>query len=393
MNSNWMLLNALFALTCLTYLSCRPNTGMDEKLATELNRKPPTNTDKVASYGTTIIDLHETVLPSMDITDNNRGGFDIATAQSGDLHIAALLQVVDLDQGGLRHVLYYWHNVAGTWQGKVVLSSTERFYHYSINYGERNHVRIVHGPVGAEAVYYLNQNRILMKADPQTGQVTSLNVKCKAFDAKLNPIDHDTTIACLEYDNTNVSVQLINQDGTVNMISLSDAYTIGDGNIEIEFINGDTVVLFKGRDTFTKTNQLIALFHGETFILSAGIRLEGTTNAQIEDGTLWTCARDFYDQRFFLAVDFSLGKVIKYPVSFDKKIASPYSCRVHNFGRVYLQFNSYNDYSARINLVEYGMARSEITSYLTEMMMVKSVRNKLYVLGVDRKKARLFAEK
>lgn len=371
----------LFFFILLFVISCKPNSGLEDQLKNQTGA--PGNDSSLAPISS-LLNLKETTLPSQDIYYGDFGGIHITKDSDGSLAIVGLFKITDVVNGSYRYVIYYWQQVYNTWILRELKNSPTRFYTYSYNYGERNFIRIVKTPTNA-FIYYLDQNRNLRSIDASTKVETNYNRNCKVIDAKVNPNNNTPTVACLDFNYITTSITLVNHNGTTQSLPVAGDYQWTDSNVELSYLNNNPVVLFKGTESIYRTNYLVALYLGRTYQIANGVDREGSINAEIRNGLLTTCTRDFSNTRYILVVDFSIERKTRYDVQTRYKNDNPYSCRSHKEGRYHLQFNSYYSYSKYLEITDRSTDRIEITKnfQLSEILSIHSFDNLLYFAGVD----------
>ncbi|GAB4416655.1 MAG: hypothetical protein OHK0056_25110 [Bacteriovoracaceae bacterium] len=372
----------LFLIGMLLF-SCKPNTGLEDQLKSNPDNSP--GTDSNVSPKISMLNLKEELLPSQDIYNGSYGGIHIIRDSLGDHAIAGLFKITDVVNGSYRYVLYYWQQINGAWITREMKNSPNMFFTYSYNYGERNFIRIVKTNQNTY-FYYLDQYKNLKVIDYNRKTETNLNTSCRVFDAKVNPANDVVTVACLKYDYITTSITLIKNNQTTQNLSVSGSYQWTDSNVELNFIDGKEVVLFKGTEFNYKTNYLVALYDGLTFQIANGVDREGSINSELVSGFLFTCARDFANYRYILSVDFYTNRKTRYDVSTKSLNESPYSCRTHKSGRYHIQFNSSYNYTTNFEITDRSTNRIETSKYfqINEFLSFESIDLKLAIAGLDR---------
>lgn len=344
-------------------ISCNDVTTHLEKTADEEgdNTLSPEKLSKQIKLKTTLFGEYDTEYTS-------HGGIDVFDDE-GDLHVATLTRVIDVQMGGTRYHLTYGlkEKNSSKFTYSVLRNDINLFYntHY---YGERNNIRIFYLN-NVIHIYYISKNHDLIYANSLDNYTFyQIATDVEVFDAALNS-NNELYLTYITESYYTSHIYLKKQGEASELIASKGSHQYNGASLNLLFSKNDPVITTKLYNSAEKTSMLHLFKYSsswEEYILARGVDGYAQFNTYLDGDKIVTCHQDI--TYYFHKIEFDL---ITYELLKRKSIKYSYytNCFVSNSnligfmtyrnnGSDYRSFNYLNQVSNLIDIYYYELPMS-----------------------------------
>ncbi|MCF8059946.1 MAG: hypothetical protein K9K67_11655 [Bacteriovoracaceae bacterium] len=285
------------------------------------------------------------------------GGLDIIYVD-GNIHVAFMMKVLDVEMGTEFYRLYYGNNETGSWRLWYLKSSTTLFYFFRTGNHSSNAIRIHRTREGKPYILYIDSNNQLVslyKENNQFFEKVLVTNQVGSFASALSLTDNKLHVATTAryYNTREVRYFAFVDNSLVDSFVYSGSISPGssENHLTINLYYNRPIILTKYYDSSLRTGRFLMIKDRQGYIIANGVNPSGVFSTYWDGFELKSCYRNVLNERFEVTINIDHLSTNSKKAEYSRNNNYPLHCFVSSYSQIpFVRYDLNQAYSTDLEI-------------------------------------------